>query len=151
MRRRRFLVGLAGAALVACSQKIDAPARAGAEPPLLATPARNMWPLAFRQAPAEVREAYAFAIAQPQVLKYVPCFCGCGATGHRNNYDCFVNSEPTLGSFLLDAHGFACGTCVSVALESQSMLAQGLSVKAIRRAIDAKWSSVGPATRTPLP
>jgi hypothetical protein len=71
--------------------------------------------------------------------------------GHRNNYDCFAKSQTTPGTFVLDAHGFACGTCVSVALESEAMLAQGLSVKAIRRAIDAKWSSVGPATRTPLP
>ena len=119
--------------------------------PLLAAPAREIWPVPYRQAPAAVQTAYKFAVEHPQVLKYVPCFCGCGASGHLNNYDCFVKSEIGAGSVLLDAHGFGCGTCVGVALQSKALLEQGLSVRAIRQAIDATWSSVGPATPTPLP
>lgn len=152
MRRRVFLAGLAGVVLAACTRGAgSAVPVTSAEPLLVATPARDIWPLRYRQAPAEVREAYSFALSNSAVLKYVPCFCGCGAGGHHSNYDCFAGSQTTPGTFVLDAHGFACDTCVSVALESRAMLAQGLSVKAIRQAIDAKWSSVGPATHTPLP
>jgi hypothetical protein len=152
MRRRAFLIGLAGVGLSACAGASRSPSPAvSAEIPLIATPARNIWPLAYRQAPSDVQRAYTFAVAHPAVLRYIPCFCGCGAGGHRSNYDCFVRSQSAPGSFVLDTHGLACGTCVSVALESEAMLTQGLAVKAIRHAIDAKWSSVGPATRTPLP
>ncbi|MDP9283071.1 MAG: PCYCGC domain-containing protein [Chloroflexota bacterium] len=152
MRRRSFLIGLAGLGLAACARGQDSVAPTmSAQLPLIATPSRNIWPAQYRQAPAAVQEAYAFALAHPAVLKYVPCFCGCGATGHLSNYDCFARSQTTPGSFVLDAHGFACGTCVGVALDSKSLLEQGLSVKAIRQAIDARWSSAGPATRTPMP
>lgn len=135
VRRRAFLIGLAGVALAACTPDTSArPPGTSSELPLIATPARNVWPLAYRQAPAAVQEAYGFAIAQPQMLTDVPCFCGCGAMGHRNNYDCFVKSQTASGAFLLDAHGFGCGSCVAVALDAKAMLARGLSVKAIRSA-----------------
>src|SRR5262245_24519708 len=40
--------------------------------------------------PAETaRMAYEFAARHPEVLKYVPCFCGCERGGHRGNDDCF--------------------------------------------------------------
>ena len=37
-----------------------------------------------------VRAAYQFAAEHPEVLSYVPCFCGCERGGHRGNDDCFV-------------------------------------------------------------
>ncbi|MBA2565871.1 MAG: hypothetical protein H0V09_10700 [Gemmatimonadetes bacterium] len=43
------------------------------------------FPARVRQAPAEVREAYEFAAHRPDVLRYVPCFCGCWRSGHRSN------------------------------------------------------------------
>jgi len=52
---------------------------------------------------------------------------------------------------LHDPHGFVCGTCVGVALDTRSMLASAMSLKAIRAAIDTKWSATGPATPTPYP
>jgi len=97
-------------------------------------------------------EAYAFAVDHRAELRYIPCFCGCGTSaGHRDNFDCFVKDQTAPGTFILDPHGFACGTCVGVALDTKALLASGLSLKAIRAAIDAKWSEVGPATPTPYP
>jgi hypothetical protein len=150
--RRRFLVGLVAVGLVACTRTPGsiAPVTSG-EPSLLATPSRNIWPLQYRQAPAAVKEAYAFAVSHSAILRFVPCFCGCGANGHVNNYDCFVRAESTAGTFALDSHGFGCGTCVGVALQTKALVEQGLPIKSIRQRIDASWSSVGPATRTPLP
>ncbi len=41
--------------------------------------------------PIEVVGAvYKFAAEHPEVLGYVPCYCGCERSGHRGNDDCFV-------------------------------------------------------------
>lgn len=41
--------------------------------------------------PPEVTAAvYRFAAEHPEVLSYVPCYCGCERQGHRGNEDCFV-------------------------------------------------------------
>ncbi len=55
--------------------------------------------------PAEAREAYAFALARPDVLRYVPCYCGCGGLGHSSNLSCFVRSASAAGGVVLDSHG----------------------------------------------
>jgi hypothetical protein len=111
-----------------------------------------MWPAEYRQAPPTVREAYAFAVDHRAELRYIPCVCGCGtSSGHLNNFDCFVKDQTAPDAFILDRHGFACGTCVGVALDTKSLLASGLGLKAIRVAIDAKWSVAGPATPTAYP
>lgn len=153
VRRRELLVAAGATALAACAAPVVA--RTPSPPPansLLAMPLRDVWPAEYRQAPQVVRDAYAFAVDHRAELRYIPCFCGCGASaGHRDNFDCFVKGQTAPGTFLLDRHGFACGTCVGVALDTKSMLASGLRLKAIRAAIDAKWSATGPATPTPYP
>jgi hypothetical protein len=152
VRRRELLVAVAATALAGCAAPI-AP-KASVQPPssLLAMPLHDMWPMEYRQAPEAVREAYAFAVDHRAELRYIPCFCGCGTSaGHRDNFDCFVKDQTAPGSFILDRHGFACGTCFGVALDTKSLLASGLGLKAIRATIDAKWSAAGPATPTPYP
>ena len=79
------------------------------------------------------------------------CFCGCGRDGHRDNYDCFIREQTAPGTYLLDPHGLSCGVCVGVALDSRTLLAQGLSRPAIRGVIDTKWAASGPPTPTPYP
>jgi hypothetical protein len=59
-------------------------------------------PLPFSQypppRPAEiVSEVYKFAAEHPEVLGYVPCYCGCERGGHRGNDDCFVASRAANG------------------------------------------------------
>jgi hypothetical protein len=41
----------------------------------------------------EILEAYVFAAKHPEVLRYMPCYCGCEDPrfAHESNYDCFVN------------------------------------------------------------
>ena len=44
--------------------------------------------------PDLMRQAYIFAARHPEILDYVPCYCGCGQTdGHVGNTDCFVASR----------------------------------------------------------
>jgi len=47
--------------------------------------------------PDVVRAAYQFAAEHPEVLSYVPCYCGCERSGHRGNDDCFVAARDAKG------------------------------------------------------
>jgi hypothetical protein len=64
------------------------------------------FPEEVRQAPADVRELYEFAARRPDVLRYMPCFCGCWREGHRSNYDCFVDEVHRDGRVDIDRMGF---------------------------------------------
>ena len=61
-------------------------------------------PAQMQSAPTRVREAYQFAIANPDALKNVPCYCGCGAMGHTSNYSCYVKESKADGTTVIDEH-----------------------------------------------
>ena len=71
----------------------------------------NLPPLPFSQATpvrpiAEVTAAYTFAAEHPEVLGYVPCYCGCEHQGHRGNDDCFVARRAPNGDVVeWEPHG----------------------------------------------
>jgi Protein of unknown function with PCYCGC motif len=75
-------------------------------------PQENLPPLPFEYGPparpAEVVKAvYEFAAEHPEVLGYVPCYCGCEReAGHRGNDDCFVAERNSKGDVTRwDPHG----------------------------------------------
>jgi len=153
IRRRRLLVAAAAAILAGCTVAETPPIRTGGRPdsPLAANRASGIWPELVMKAPLNVRQAYEYAASPQQVLQFMPCFCGCGAIGHEDNLSCFVERFAGGGWVVLEPHAMACSTCVGVALDAMALDRQGLGVKEIRRAIDEKWSKVGPATPTRLP
>lgn len=117
MRRRHFLVsGLGLAVLAACeatAKPTPLPTKTGAKPtypagrpdsPLAANAAQNVWPDVITSAPAQVREAYAYAARMPEALRYVPCYCGCVGAGHRDNQACYVSHTYEGGWLVLDTH-----------------------------------------------
>lgn len=54
----------------------------------------------------KVLEAYQFAVEHPEVLDYMPCYCGCyEEDGHINNTHCFVDSVED-NTARLDSMGF---------------------------------------------
>lgn len=57
-------------------------------------------------APPQVKEAYRFAIANPEVLSAFPCYCGCGAMGHQNNLQCYIKEVRADGSIEFENHAF---------------------------------------------
>src|SRR3972149_7708757 len=59
-------------------------------------------PAEVRSAPVTVQQAYQFAVANPEVLSQIPCYCGCGAIGHTSNYACYVAGESIAGSLKID-------------------------------------------------
>ncbi len=95
-----------------------------------------------QHAATSVQEAYRFAVANPEVESAIPCYCGCGAMGHRSNYACFVNrvdgSETTF-----DGHALGCSICVDIALDARRLVGEGKSVKEIRAYIDSTYAKYG--------
>lgn len=59
-------------------------------------------PAAVRQAPTKVQEAYRFALANRDTMRWIPCYCGCGAEGHRSNADCYIKDVKSDGSVVFD-------------------------------------------------
>jgi hypothetical protein len=102
---------------------------------------------------AYVRAAYAFAAHHAEVLRYVPCFCGCERMGHRSNDDCFVARRSASGQVLeWQPHGVICEVCLDVAHQAMQLHNTGASVDQIRAEIDRKWTSPGAShTITPMP
>jgi hypothetical protein len=99
---------------------------------------------------AKTQAAYEFAARHPEVLKHIPCFCGCERNGHGNNEDCFVARRKADGSPEWSPHGIGCGICIDVAVAAKEMHAAGSPVADIRRAIDLKYRAEYP-TSTPTP
>jgi hypothetical protein len=96
--------------------------------------------------------AYRFAAARPDLLRAVPCYCGCGASdGHTSNLDCFVAAFAPDGRPTYVPHGAGCGTCIAIALETKRLAGQGVPPAEIRRTIDATFAGARPGTATPPP
>jgi len=101
MKRRSALL-LVGLCLIA-SAPVLLPTRAGAADLNLA-PVDSL-PQSVREAPTEVQEAYRFAVANPGLLKIIPCYCGCEMFQHRDNYACYVDEVRPDGSVVYSDHG----------------------------------------------
>ena len=67
----------------------------------------SVLPTDIRGAPAEVREAYRFAIANRETLRYIPCYCGCGSEGHTSNASCYVKDSSTPDKLIFDRMSLA--------------------------------------------
>jgi hypothetical protein len=98
-----------------------------------------------KSAPTVVQQAYQFAAANPDVMKQIPCYCGCGAMGHRSNYSCYVSGVDEHGTITYDAHALGCSICVDITQDTMRLLKQGKSVSEIKAFIDQTYSQYGPS------
>jgi hypothetical protein len=104
------------------------------------------------RAPEVVRAAYLFAAHHPEVLRYMPCFCGCERGGHRGNDDCFVSARDAAGKpTQWEPHGMVCEVCLDVATTAMQMHNSGASLTTIREAIEKAHSAAPYHTPTPMP
>jgi hypothetical protein len=103
----------------------------------------NEMPREVQNAPATVRQSYQFAVANPEVLKALPCYCGCGPIGHESNYACYVNETPA-GEMQFDAHALGCSICVDITVDAMRMLGQDRTIDEIRTYVDDTYSMFGP-------
>ncbi len=102
-------------------------------------------PPEVQSAPDVVSEAYRFAVANPDVLTQLPCYCGCGAMGHTSNYSCYVADENPDGSLVFEEHALGCSICVDITQDAMRMLDEGKAIPEIRAYIDQTYSAFGPS------
>ncbi len=167
-----FIVSLAlGGSVAGCSNatQSDMPAAsavAGADTAAVVVPMGSMhmptadevsstWkarPAYVKDLSAEWQQAYAFALARPDVLQWLPCYCGCEGIGHRSNLDCFFQRREVKGTYQYEEHASFCDICVKTANMASDMLQQGKTMVQIRAAVDSTYGGgAAPGMDTPLP
>lgn len=134
-------------ALISSAAPLPVKAHTGPLPPLPRVSFEPPRPMAV------IHEVYDFAARHPEVLQYVPCYCGCERAGHKGNHDCFIKSRDAKGNVTeFDVHGMGCTICIDVARDALALFKSGASPVAIRAAIDQKWGAhFRSSTPTPMP
>lgn len=56
-------------------------------------------------ASSQVQAVYLYAANHSEVLRFIPCYCGCGSIGHRHNGDCYVHARNADGTVTFTSHG----------------------------------------------
>lgn len=102
-------------------------------------------PAEVKAAPVSVQHAYQFAIENPQILKNIPCYCGCGAMDHTSNYSCYLKDDSSPDDLVFDGHALGCSICVDITQDTMDMLNQGMSIPEIAVEIDNIYSAYGPS------
>jgi hypothetical protein len=102
-------------------------------------------PAEIKAAPVTVQQAYQFAVANPDVMKQIPCYCGCGAMGHTSNYACYVDDVDANGKVTVDTHALGCSICVDITQDTMRLLKQDKTVPEIKSFIDQTYSQYGPS------
>jgi len=105
----------------------------------------DQMPAEVQSAPVAVQEAYQFASINPDIMKDIPCYCGCGDIGHTSNYDCYVSNVDANGVIAFDNHALGCSICVDITQDVMRMLRDGKSPQDARTYIDATYSKYGPS------
>lgn len=100
-------------------------------------------PEEVKAAPAVVQGAYSFAIANPDILKRLPCYCGCGGMGHNSLYACYVSSVEPSGKINFDSHALGCSICVDIAQDAMRQLNEGKTVDQIKAFVDQTYAQYG--------
>ena len=88
-----MVIGILPASLPACATQTQAD---------LHMTALDEMPAQVRSAPVTVQEAYQFSSANPDLMKNIPCYCGCGNVGHTSNYSCYVKEVKPSGEIVFD-------------------------------------------------
>jgi hypothetical protein len=99
----------------------------------------------LQHAAVVVRDAYRFAAANPDVLRALPCYCGCGGMGHTSSYACFVAGESADGNLRFDGHALGCSICVEIARDALLLLERGESIPTIRAHVENSYAQYGPS------
>ncbi len=123
-------------ALPACS------GQTGSQPTMMPL---NQMPDDVQSAPVSVQQAYQFAAANPDTMKQIPCYCGCGAMGHTSNYSCYVQNMDANGTITFDNHALGCSICVDITQDVMRLQREGKSTQDIRAYVDSTYSQYGPS------
>lgn len=131
--------------LVLATTGISACSASSSDPVHLYMLPMDQMPMDVQTAPVAVREAYQFTSVNPDVMKDIPCYCGCGNIGHASNYACYVSEVDDQGDITFDNHALGCSICVDITQDVMRMLRKGKTPQDARLYIDATYSRYGPS------
>ena len=103
----------------------------------------DQMPAEVQSAPVTVQAAYQFAAANPDVMKDIPCYCGCGNVGHTSNYDCYISNLDDKGKITFDNHALGCSICVDITQDVMRLLKEGKTTPEIKAYVDTTYSKYG--------
>ena len=144
-----FILSLAAGLLTGCgtasksTSTSDASAAVGEHTMPMAP--MSMMPDEVKSAPLVTQQAYQFAVANPEVVDHIPCYCGCGSMGHTSNYSCYVESVDAAGKVKFDRHALGCSICVDITQDAMRLSKQGKSPQDIKAYVDRAYSQYGPS------
>lgn len=101
----------------------------------------------------QIRLVYEAAGLSTEIIKWMPCYCGCGeSVGHESNLNCFIQEVKSDGAIVWDDHGTRCGVCLQIAVDAINMTQEGKSLQEIRTIIDNTYAEGYAApTKTEFP
>lgn len=115
------------------------------------TASADVLPRFLDKQPDDVRLVYEAAGKAAELLKWMPCYCGCGeSAGHASSLNCFIKEMQADGAVVWDDHGTRCGVCLQIAVKSIKMKQDGKTLKEVRQTIDQTYKQ-GFAKPTPTP
>jgi hypothetical protein len=138
-----LVFSLVGFVVAGCSSTAS-PTAGGGHDMLAMAPMEDM-PAEVQSAAVTVSDAYRFAAVNPDTLRSLPCYCGCGPIGHKSNYDCYIAGAEASGALSFDSHALGCGICVDITQDAMRLLQEGKSLTDIRAYVDSTYSRYGPS------
>src|SRR5512147_2978372 len=138
-----FVLSLAGGLLTGCGATAASTTTA-TEHELKMAPMSQM-PGDVKSAPLVTQQAYQFAVANPDIIQHIPCYCGCGSMGHTSNYSCYVESVDAAGKAKFDSHALGCSICVDITQDAMRLSKQGKSPQDIKAYVDKTYGQYGPS------
>jgi len=95
-----------------------------------------------QKANLEVQAAYQFAIDNPEILKQIPCYCGCAKTlGHKHNLACYITAYKPDGSVAqFTDHAVYCTVCLDITQVVMTMVKDGKAIQEIQLTINKRYA-----------
>ena len=104
--------------------------------------------LFFNSLKGDVKEAYDYAVKNPEMLSNFSCYCGCEKIKHTSNKSCFIKKIDQ-DIISLTNHSVSCPICIDVAITVKYLTQDGFSLKEIRSILDDAYDGY-PSTQTKL-
>lgn len=142
---RRFTIVVFAFLIVFSSLLTACGGQSSAEDHGLAMASLDGMPTDVKNAPVAVQQSYQFNVANPDVMKQLPCYCGCGAMGHTSNYTCYISGIESDGTIDYDSHALGCSICVDITQDAMRLLEQGKTAGEIKTYVDQTYAQYGPS------
>ena len=141
LRSSLILAGVLAALASGCATERPA---AGSSAELRMAPI-DSFPMEVQRAPVAVLNSYRFAAANVELLRQIPCYCGCGSMGHTSNAACYLVDPENQSESAIELHALGCSICVDITQDVMRLKRRGDSFTDIYAFIDSTYARYGPS------